>query len=380
MEISKTEIIAYNKTEQALAELRTKYETVVFDVKSTKGMIDAKEARAELRSYRVAIEKTRVIEKAESIAYGRLVDSEAKRITVELEKLEDPIDSIIKAEEKRKADEKAEAQRIERERVDTIRARIGHIERWPLRCIGMSAERLDSQIVLIELEPINDALYMELKAEAVNVFEQSCAQLREMLSVKLDEEAKAEAQRLEEIRLETARVVREEAMRIEAEKLETEKAEYARIVEERRIEYERVRAELNAQQEIIDAGRKAFEMEKEAALLKLQETREIEEERLKNVATISMSEVNDPTTFQAKDFNTLGAHEEISGDRLKAAQEEWMSVNGPTTGRPSDREIISVLVDHYRVHELNVIEWLFAMDLPNAEDAICKEENLDSII
>lgn len=263
MEISKTEIVAYSKTEQALAELRTKYSAVVFDVKSTKGMGAAKEARAELRSYRVDLEKVRVIEKAESLAYGRLVDSEAKRITAELEKLEDPIDNIIKVEEKRKADEKTEKERIEKERVDSIRARIGNIEKWPLRCIGMSAEQLSEQMAEIAGELINEELYMELRMEALKVWEQADIQLRAMFSAKLDEETKAEALRLEAIRLDELRNADE--LRIKAEReAESLRLEAERVVRENELIIERdklraERAELKAQQDKLDQKRKAEE-------------------------------------------------------------------------------------------------------------------------
>jgi hypothetical protein len=53
-------------------------------------MQDAIKARAELRTYRVELEKKRVEIKAPVLDRGRLIDAEAHRITVELLALEEP--------------------------------------------------------------------------------------------------------------------------------------------------------------------------------------------------------------------------------------------------------------------------------------------------
>lgn len=103
-----TPIAEYSETAAALADLRQKYEKVVFQVATKDGMQVAVKARAELRGYRVALEKKRVEIKAPALERTRLIDAEAKRITAELSALEDPIDSLIKQEEGRKERERAE--------------------------------------------------------------------------------------------------------------------------------------------------------------------------------------------------------------------------------------------------------------------------------
>lgn len=345
MEVSKTEIVAYNKTEQALAELRTKYSAVVFDVKSTKGMGAAKEARAELRTYRVDLEKVRVLEKAESLAYGRLVDYEAKRITAELEKLEDPIDDMIKVEEKRKADEKAEKERIEKERVNTIRARISDIERWPLRCIGMSAEKLGIEVDVIASEPISEKVYMELREEALKAWEQADIQIRAMYSAKLEEEAKAEEQRLETIRLDELRKADE--LRIKAERAEL-KAKKDKLDQERKAEDDRIKAERDKA-----AAEIAAELE---ALSKIRAEREAEEAR---IAAISAEEA-------AKSERPRIAEQET--ERMVSGQEKGYAIIvdsflPETVKQPSNAEIIEVLSDHFVMTDGEVVHMLLNMHL-----------------
>lgn len=112
-----TELVKFNVTDAALAELGEKYKGVRFDVQTKDGMKAAIAGRAELRTIRVDIEKTRVELKAPLLETGRLIDAEAKRITVQLSALEDPIDKQIKAEEKRFEEEKRAAERAEAERI-----------------------------------------------------------------------------------------------------------------------------------------------------------------------------------------------------------------------------------------------------------------------
>jgi len=65
-----TQITEYSKTEAALSDLRTRYSGVVYEVSATKGMNDAKTARAELRNLRVDLEKKR-----KEIKEGNMVHS-----------------------------------------------------------------------------------------------------------------------------------------------------------------------------------------------------------------------------------------------------------------------------------------------------------------
>ena len=103
-----TEIVEYSKTDAALADLASRYKGVVFEVATREGMGAAIKARAEVRGYRVDLEKIRVEIKAPALERCRLIDSEAKRINDALEALEDPIDQQIKLEETRKERERAE--------------------------------------------------------------------------------------------------------------------------------------------------------------------------------------------------------------------------------------------------------------------------------
>lgn len=112
-----TKIAEYSATEAALAELRGKFAGVSFEVATKPGMKAAVEARAQLRGYRVSLEKKRVEIKRPVLEQANLIDSEARRITAALAALEDPIDAQITAEQKRIEDARQAAERAEQERI-----------------------------------------------------------------------------------------------------------------------------------------------------------------------------------------------------------------------------------------------------------------------
>lgn len=257
-----TPIAEYSPTAHALAELRTKYLDVVFDVTTGKGMEQAKKARAELREHRVGLEKERVRIKAPALERCRQIDSEAKRITAELEALETPIDEQIKAEEERKAREKAERERQERARQEALQKWFADVRGFPLRAVGATAEQIRELIAEAEA---TDTSHVPDDNQAAAKFEvrNAIAGLKAALDARLsaDEEAeriKAERAELEKLRAEQA-AVQAERERLAAEERERIAAEERRKEEQARAEREAIeRAEREAreaEQARIDAER-----------------------------------------------------------------------------------------------------------------------------
>lgn len=108
------EIAAYKPTEAAVAGLVARFKDVVFDVATVDGLADAKGAYKEVNSHSIILEKGREKEKADSLAHGRYVDSEAKRISEQLDGLRLPIKAQIEVETKR------EERRIEQVKADAV--------------------------------------------------------------------------------------------------------------------------------------------------------------------------------------------------------------------------------------------------------------------
>lgn len=332
-----TTIAEYSPTAEALAELRQKYQGVVFSVNTTAGMIEARAARGELRTLRVSLEAKRKEIKEPALTRCREIDTEAKRITAELSALEDPIDDLIKAEEQRKEREKAAKEEAERQRIAEINRRFeevrGLARTAPGKTVGeisaliAQAEAFDPASLDEEFRPagvferqlaINGLKALRDQREAQD---QKDAETAEKLK-KLEAMERAEAERLaaeqagrdrkaaeeaEAARQREAQEAQERAQRDAAEReaLRQREAEIAerervaaaeraeadriareereRLAAEQRKEAERVAAEQRAEAERQDAERRRLALERER-LEQEQEAREISQASLLQAA------------------------------------------------------------------------------------------------
>jgi Protein of unknown function (DUF1351). len=267
-----TTITEYSATDGALAELRTKYEAVVYDVTNGKGMEQAKKARAELREHRVSLEKERVRIKAPALERCRQIDSEAKRITAELEALEQPIDGQIKQEEQRKEIEKAAREQAERERVAALNARFDAIKALPLRAVGASADEI--RAVIAEAEAIDHTTFPDENFQAAALFEKRMAigALRAALDKQILADEEAEKIKADRAELERLRAEQVEAQRVAAEHAAAVQASVERNAREQR---EAQAAAAKIEQDRIDAERaEAIRIEDEQRAAAAQKLRE----------------------------------------------------------------------------------------------------------
>lgn len=196
-------IVEYNATAAAIADLRSRYHGARYDCTTTAGLKQATAARAELRGLRVAIEAKRVELKAPVLERGKLLDSEAKRITAELVALEDPIDAQIKADEKRREEERARKAEEKRQRDAEIAQRIEWIRGRVLDAVGMRAAAIDALRVGVDGLEIVPTLYAERVNEAEEARTATSLRLQELASKAREQEA--EAARLAEERAALAR-------------------------------------------------------------------------------------------------------------------------------------------------------------------------------
>lgn len=185
-----TEIIEYTETERALTLLREQYGKP-FDVTTKAGMEAARAARRLIKSHRVALESARKEIKEPALRRCQLIDAEAKRITDELLALERPIDAAIQAEERRIAQEKAERERIERERIADIHRRIAEIYAT-IAARADDADRIDHALGMLEsFDDYSD--FNEFAEQAKEATQTVVAQLRTMMEQKRQAEAEAAA-------------------------------------------------------------------------------------------------------------------------------------------------------------------------------------------
>lgn len=341
-------VAEYTQTEAALAELRQRYEGMTFDVTTTKGDKEARSARLELVKLRTNLE--------------------AKRITSEIVKLEEPIDQLIKAEESRKAAEKAEKERIERERIAGIQSNILALTQWPQRAIGKSAD--DMKAMLAELSgfvPTAD-VYAEFVGQAEQAMRQAIETLSDMTQRAVEQEQIQRQMAEEAARLEAERqrIAQEQAelRRQEAEAAAARRAQEEAYRIKREAEEAAHREALARQQAEADAARHAQEAADRA--------RREEEERQHNERLAAERQRIEAERAELERMQREMQQQAAQED----AQAQLFDEPAPAPAKknsPSDHEIIEVLALHFRAHESTVIGWLMSMDFESACERMAKE-------
>lgn len=203
-----------------------------------------KKARATMRSGRTELDRRRKSLKADAIAYGKLVDSEAAKIVEAILEVENPLANEIERYEQERDAARLAAEQAEREKIEAeIRAK-------------QEAEEAERQRILAEQQATIDAQRAELEAARKQM---------------------AEARAAEEERRRKEQEAEDERRRIEAEKLERERAELQAIRDkleaERRAVEEAEAKRKEAERLEQEAKDRAAREEVEAARRKLEEER-----------------------------------------------------------------------------------------------------------
>jgi myosin heavy subunit len=215
-----TQIAEYSKTAAALAELHSIYHNAVYDVTTTKGMKEAKEGRAELRTLRTDLEKMRVSIKAPALERCRLIDAEAKEITAKIASLEDPIDAQIKAEENREKEAAMAKAIAERKAIEEAEAK-AKFERDEAERVAREAEQAKLAAERAELERMRAEQEARDRAARLAIEE---AERASRLKIEEEQRAARAAQEAEARRLAAER----DAVEAAAKKLRDEQEAKAR--------------------------------------------------------------------------------------------------------------------------------------------------------
>ena len=238
-------IAAYSPILNQLATIKANNASIVFDYEDP---ADNKKARSyvhQLRKLKALTDRERKAAKAESLAYGRRVDSEAKKITVEIEEMIDVHAVPIAAIEQREAD-----------RIALIKNKIEVLSMLPDSEV---AEVSDYSRAIVELETwtVVDGSFEEFALEAAAVKEETLKKLRALLeSARKREAEKTELDRLRKEAEERAQADRDERIRKEAK----EKAEAAAEVSRLKTEAEK---EATHKREIEASKRRELELKLE---------------------------------------------------------------------------------------------------------------------
>ena len=253
-------IVKYNITDAAIQTMEKKYmPLIVRDVDDKDGFKAVHEARIVVRDKRNEVEKRRKELKAEALAWGRKVDTEAKRIFGKLKPIEDHLqeqEAIVVEEKKRRKREKEEAERRRVQAMYEELAKYGKV------------------MAFDEVASLSDVEYTTLLVQAKNEHARAEAEKKRQEKEREEFEKKRKAQEEKE------RKLREEQERLEAEKRRIEEEKRKEQERKEREEFER-KAKEEAQKE---AERKAKEEAERKEAERIRKEKEAEEERQRQEA------------------------------------------------------------------------------------------------
>lgn len=341
-----------------LKDLAQRFEGVVFDVATTKGMTDAKAARMELRAPRFEVERIRKAAKAPILALGKKLDADAAKITAAIEKLEAPIDQQIKAEEDRKERERQAKIDAEVARVSAIHERVAELRGNQLLSTSSDPAVIAGHIGDLEKLPVTADLFAEFLAQATDAKAAGLARLTAL-------HAAALARVAEEQRIVAERA---ELERLRAEQAERDRIERARIAEEQAA----AKAALDAAAEIAAESLRKQRAVNEAVAAKAAEEQrqQLAAERAKADAERAEADRLAAVERQRQKAASDAEQARLAADRaeLERQQTELRKAQRPATPkaeRPSNDEIIAVVARHFGVSVQTAAEWI--INIPRQE-------------
>ena len=293
-------IIEYGVTDSALAELKAKYADMPMATRTDYRALMA--GIHETRGLRTSVEKHRKMLKADSLAWGRKVDAEAKRITAALTEIEVPMKELKLAEDARIAEEVYENERVAKQRIDDLKALID--ERFGQHLLTDLAEQPITQIhdAIAKASAYEiDNTYQDFTREAGDAQDIIVHEMKAVLwrRMKRDEEDKSRAE-------EDARLAKER------EKLEADKAA---LREKQAIEH----AKLDADRKKMEAEQKAKHDEEMMKLKKDREALAAEKKKIR-LAQEEEQRLIDEEKARLQAIEDAAEAERVEAERLAANQ------------------------------------------------------------
>jgi colicin import membrane protein len=313
-----------NAVSTGIADLKSQYGGVVYEVVTTVGMEEAKAARLAIRTPRYEVERIRKAAKAPLLALGKKLDAEAARIETELLKIEGPIDQQIKVEEARKETERQAKIDAEIKRVADLQERVSELRGNQMLSASSGSQCISEHIAELE-KIVVDASFEEFEAQALDAKEAGIARLRALYAGAVAHEI--EQARIKEERQELARLREAQAQR-DAEAKAARDAEAAQHAAKMKKEREEHEATAKAERQRIADENEAAKKIRDAEAAKL-----------------------------ATERVELAGQQEV----LRKAQEPpkpAITKRGVAVKPPSASELIDVLAKHYKAHPDAIIDWL----------------------
>jgi len=297
------------------------------DVSTTDGYDKSKRVSLDVGKVLTALEKSRVEEKKESMDYGRLVDSEARKIAGELKGYQEPHKEAYK---------ELDNQNKEREekRKNELEQRVEEIRGLPEAMADSDSEGVKMALESLEMEECLD--FYEFTSQVLKARNDSKAALSAMFADKLQKEK--DAKELDDLRCKQvrqdqkdhderiAREAREKAEEIAEDKRwqaeQKAKAEAEKVEREKQEALEREK-ELKEQAE--QAERDKIAAEERARI----EAENAEKRRLESVEQAKQDEIDRQKAQKEREQEALEkreANKKLVGSIMKKAKEALMTI------------------------------------------------------
>jgi len=267
-----------NVNEQVIAQVTSDFMPLVISGKTDKvGFERVHKARIQVRDMRLAIEEKRKELKADSLAYGRAVDSEAKRLTDMLA----PVEAHLQGEEERIKAEKEAEEKAKQKLIDDM------VTRRTQLIVNTGAQFNGVEWKLEELRITNKEILELVEDEFARRLE-SFTVVGKMIAEKKEKEAAEQARIAEEQRK------KQEELEARERAVKEEEARIAREAREKQIKDEAAEAERKR----IEAETKRKEEERLAAEAEAKRQRELAPEKQKLLVYIDSIVAIDVPTFK----------------------------------------------------------------------------------
>lgn len=246
--------LSSEQTRKDLKELVAKSANIV-EVKNTAGREECHSAAMALVRARTTITKTGKAAREDAAAFQKAVIAEEKALIAITEPEENRLLGLRDAWDAARAAEKAEAERIERERVAAIHARIGQIKAFgtlALEC--RTAAKVDELLVKLNDGAHCTPSFEEFEEEGIKALTDTRARMVEIRDAKLAEEQERARVAAERDAAEAQLAAERAAFAVEQERQRKEAAEAERIAAQERAEQE---AKAKAAREAAEAADRA---------------------------------------------------------------------------------------------------------------------------
>lgn len=266
-----------NLVEQGMNILKKKY-SVVNNADTKEGYELNRAGTAVLRTLRGQVTARTKELKAPHIKKNKALETAKQALISGIEGLENPMKDANKAVDDRIEKEKAEKQRVEQARIDSIENMIDAIRQLPPGCMDKTWEEIDGILTGLVAEKDGD-FFEEYKDKSVRVIDETVERLNGMVKFKKDSEAarkilddaakKAkEVQEAEDKEKEEKRLADEAKLKADKEKLGKDQADLAkaklRVVQDKQYNEKAAQKNVDDKKDADDAAQKLIDDKKKA--------------------------------------------------------------------------------------------------------------------